>query len=306
LLPDSILGDKIYGVVNVSVANLRKKVSFASEMMTQALLGMPVKILQEDEWYRVQTPDNYISWVNSSSIIPMNKAEYNSWNAANKIVVMSHYGFTFEKPDLNSQTVSDVVSGNMLKCEGEERGFYKVSYPDGRIAYLPKSAGMPESQWVNRDKINADSIIKLGMTFMGIPYMWGGMSAKAMDCSGFVKMVMFLNGIILPRDASQMAYVGERIDISNGFENLKPGDLLFFGRKATAEQKERVIHVAIYIGNQKFIHSQGYVHISSFNPDDKDFDQYNLNRLLSAGRILGHIGTADISTLKSNPFYQPQ
>jgi len=174
------------------------------------------------------------------------------------------------------------------------------------MAYLPKSAGMPESGWLNRDKITADSIINTGMTFMGIPYMWGGMSAKAMDCSGFVKMVMFLNGIILPRDASQMAYVGERIDISNGFDNLKPGDLLFFGRKATAEQKERVIHVAIYIGNQKFIHSQGYVHISSFNPDDKDFDQYNLNRLLSAGRILGHIGTADISTLKSNPFYQPQ
>ena len=112
------------------------------------------------------------------------------------------------------------------------------------------------------------------MTFMGIPYMWGGMSAKAIDCSGFVKMVMFLNGIILPRDASQMAYVGETVDISNGFDNLKPGDLLFFGRKATEKQKERVIHVAIYIGNKKFIHSQGYVHISSFNPDDKDFDQY--------------------------------
>ncbi len=306
LLPDSILGDKIYGVVNLSVANLRKKVSFASEMMTQALLGTPVKILQEDEWYRVQTPDNYISWVNSSSIIPMNKTEYNSWNAANKIVVTSHYGFTFEKPDSNSQTVSDVVSGNMLKLVSEEGEFYKVSYPDGRMAYLPKSAGMPESKWINRNEINADSIIKTGMTFMGIPYMWGGMSAKAVDCSGFVKMVMFLNGIILPRDASQMAYVGEKVDISNGFDNLKPGDLLFFGRKATAEQKERVIHVAIYIGNQKFIHSQGYVHISSFNPNDKDFDQYNLNRLLSAGRILGHVGTADISTLKSNPFYQPQ
>ena len=156
LLPDSILGDKIYGIVNVSVANLRKKVSFASEMMTQALLGTPVKILQEDEWYRVQTPDNYISWVNSSSIIPMNKAEYNSWNAANKIVVTSHYGFTFENPDLSTQTVSDIVSGNMLKWEGEEGQFYKVSYPDGRTAYLPKSAGMPENQWVNRDKINMD------------------------------------------------------------------------------------------------------------------------------------------------------
>ena len=306
LLPDSSLGEKVYGVVNLSVVNIRKKVSFASELMTQALLGTPVKILQEDEWYRVQTPDNYISWVNTSSIYPMNKAEYNTWNAADKIVVTSHYGFTYENPDVNSQTVSDVVSGNMLKWEGKEGEFYKVSYPDGRMAYLLQNAGMPETKWINLDNQNAESLIRTGKTLMGVPYQWGGMSAKGLDCSGFVKTVMFLSGIILPRDASQQALVGERIDISNGFDSLKPGDLLFFGRKATPEEKERVIHVAIYMGNKKFIHSQGYVHISSFNPEDKSFDQYNLNRLVGATRILGHVGSTGISTIKTNPFYQPQ
>jgi len=306
VLPDSSLGENVYGVVNLSVANLRRKVSFASEMMTQALLGTPVKILQEEEWYRVQTPDSYISWVNSSSIYPMTKNEFNAWNAADKIVVTSHYGFTYENPDANSQTVSDVVSGNMLKWEGTEGEFYKVSYPDGRMAYLLKSAGMPESKWINRDTFSASSIIGTGKTLMGIPYLWGGMSAKGLDCSGFVRTVMFLNGIILPRDASQMANVGEKIDMSNGFGNLKPGDLLFFGKKATPEQKERIIHVAIYLGNQKFIHSQGYVHISSFNPEDKEFDKYNLNRLVSAVRILGHLESTGISTIKTNPFYQPQ
>ena len=306
LLPDSLLGENVYGVVNLSVVNIRKKVSFASEMMTQALLGTPVKILQENEWYRVQTPDSYISWVNSSSIYPMTKVEFNAWNAADKIVVTSHYGFTYENADVNSQNVSDIVSGDMLKWEGTEGEFYKVSYPDGRMAYMLKNAGMPESKWLNKDSLNAESVIRTGKTLMGIPYLWGGMSAKGLDCSGFVRTVMFLNGVILPRDASQQSRVGEKIDISNGFDNLKPGDLLFFGRKATPELDERIIHVAIYIGNQKFIHSQGYVHISSFNPQDKEFDQYNLNRLVSAVRILGHLDSAGISTIKTNSFYQPQ
>ncbi|WP_321517503.1 C40 family peptidase [uncultured Bacteroides sp.] len=306
LLPDSLLGENVYGVVNLSVVNIRKKVSFASEMMTQALLGTPVKILQENEWYRVQTPDSYISWVNSSSIYPMTKVEFNAWNAADKIVVTSHYGFTYENADVNSQNVSDIVSGDMLKWEGTEGEFYKVSYPDGRMAYMLKNAGMPESKWLNKDSLNAENIIYTGKTLMGIPYLWGGMSAKGLDCSGFVRTVMFLNGVILPRDASQQSRVGEKIDISNGFNNLKPGDLLFFGRKATPELDERIIHVAIYIGNQKFIHSQGYVHISSFNPQDKEFDQYNLNRLVSAVRILGHLDSAGISTIKTNLFYQPQ
>lgn len=306
LLPDSSLGGAVYGVVNLSVANIRKKVSFASEMMTQALLGTPVKILQEDEWYRVQTPDNYISWVNTSSIYPMNKAELNAWDKAEKIVVTSHYGFTYEKPDVKSQTVTDVVSGDMLKWNGVEGDFYKVSYPDGRQAYLLQKEGTPESKWVDGKNLCAENLISTAKTLMGVPYLWGGMSAKGVDCSGFVRTSMFLNGVILPRDASQMAGVGQKIDISNGFDNLKPGDLLFFGKKATPEHAERIIHVAIYMGNMKFIHSQGFVHISSFNPKDKEYDRYNLNRLVSAGRIIGHIGTTGISTIKTNSFYQPQ
>lgn len=306
LLPDSMLGDKVYGVVNLSVANIRRKVSFASEMMTQALLGTPVKILQEDEWYRIQTPDDYISWVNSSSVYPMNKAQFNSWNAADKIVVTSHYGFTYEEPDVNSQTVSDLVSGCILKYEGDSGSFYKVSYPDGRIAYLPQNEGMLKTKWQNQFNYNAENIIKTSKTLMGIPYLWGGTSAKGIDCSGFVKITMFLNGIILPRDASQMAKVGEKLVVDSVFSNLKPGDLLFFGRKATPEQSERVIHVGIYIGNRKFIHSQGFVHISSFNPEDKEYDEYNLNRFLGANRILGHLNSPGITTIQTNSFYQLQ
>lgn len=305
LLPNNAtLNGKTYGVVDLSVCNLRVAPDFSSEMTTQALLGMPVRVLQNEGWYRIQTPDNYIAWVHRAGVHPMTKAEYDAWNQADKIVVTSHYGFTYEKPDETAQTVSDVVGGNRLKWEGTEGAFYKVAYPDGRRAYIAQAIAQPEKVWRAALKQDAESIIRTAYTMMGIPYLWAGTSSKGMDCSGFVRTALFLHDIIIPRDASQQAYVGKHIDIAPGFANVQPGDLIFFGRKATPEKRERVVHVGIYIGNQKFIHSQGDVHVSSFTPTDRDFDPFNLNRLLYAVRILPYINKeATLNTTDKNPYY---
>lgn len=305
LLPDSTaLEGKTYGIVNLSVCNMRVEDDFSSEMMTQALMGMPVRVLQRRGWYRIQTPDNYIAWVHRVGVHPVTKAEYDAWNQADKVVVTSHYGFTHQKPDAVSQTVSDVVAGNRLKYEGTKGGYYKVSYPDGRQAYISKSIARPEKEWRAALRQDAASIIRTAYTMMGIPYLWAGTSSKGVDCSGFVRTTLFMHDIIIPRDASQQAYVGEHIDIDSDFGNVQPGDLIFFGRKATADKKERVVHVAIYLGNKKFIHSQGDVHVSSFNPADAEYDEYNLNRLLYAVRVLPYINKETaLNTTATNPYY---
>ena len=75
LVPDSAaLEGKMYGIVNLSVCNMRVEDDFSSEMTTQALMGMPVKVLQHRNWYRIQTPDNYIAWVHRVGIHPVTKA----------------------------------------------------------------------------------------------------------------------------------------------------------------------------------------------------------------------------------------
>ncbi|KAA6306782.1 Gamma-D-glutamyl-L-lysine endopeptidase, partial [termite gut metagenome] len=61
--------------------------------------------------------------------------------------------------------------------------------------------------------------------------------------------------------------------------------------------------------NKRFIHSQGYVQTGSFDKEDSDFDEYNLNRLLFAGRILPSVTKSnnnEINTTLTNPYYQPQ
>lgn len=290
VVPDSDeLQGKTCGILNVSVANLRVAPDFSSEMTTQGLLGMPVRILQHQDWYRIQMPDRYIAWVHRVGVFPVTPQELEAWEQSEKVVVTAHYGFVYSHPDTHAVPVSDVVSGNRLKLNGTKGRFYRVEYPDGRQGYLEKQLAQPEKQWRGQIRQDAASILHTAHTLMGVPYLWAGTSSKGVDCSGFVRTVFYLHDILLPRDASQQAYVGQRIEIASDFSNLQPGDLLFFGRKATAQCKEGISHVGLYMGHGRFIHSQGDVHVSSLLPADSLFDAFNLNRLLFATRVLSEV-----------------
>ena len=97
-----------------------------------------------------------------------------------------------------------------------------------------------------------------------------------------------MNGFIIPRDASQQINAGKTIDKDLKFEGLEKGDLLFFGRKATAEKKQRITHVGIWLGNNKmeFIHASGNVHINSMDVNQSNYDEFNKNRYLGSKRYL--------------------
>lgn len=289
-----------YGVVNVSVCNTRHAADYDSGQESQALLGMPVKILdRHNEWTQIQTPEDYVHWVLSSCIHRVTRDELSQWNHDRQLVVTSLYGFVYQKPDKRSQTVSDVVGGDRLRLLGKKGKYYQVAYPDGREGYLPRQDGKPLDEWRATLKQDAQSILSTAYSLNGIPYMWGGTSPKGVDCSGFVRTTLYLHDIIIPRNASQQARKGQRIEIAPDYSNLLPGDLLFFGSGT------RVSHVGFYVGNQRFIHSLGCVHESSFSPQDPNYDEYDRNRLLFACRFLPYINKEEgLCTTDQNPYYQ--
>src|SRR4030042_4529496 len=63
LLPSESLDSLIRGIITVSVANLRLTPGHSAELVTQAILGTPVKVMKKEEnWYLTQTPDSYLCW----------------------------------------------------------------------------------------------------------------------------------------------------------------------------------------------------------------------------------------------------
>ncbi len=306
VLPDAALVEqgKIYAVVAHSVANLRYEADYSSEMATQVLMGTPLKVLEKKSyWYRVVTPEGYIAWVTVGSVKTMNEEELTAWRGSERVIVDVHYTLFRDKPSKDGAIISDGVWGDIAQVSSKKvvNGYQEVKLPNGKTAYVPASDVKCLKKWLDSRNPTTDNIINTGKQFLGFPYLWAGTSIKGLDCSGFVKTSHFLNGIILRRDASQQAKIGEEIDITNGIENLKKGDILFFGRKATADRPARVTHVGMYMGDGLFIHSATFVKINSLVPGT---DNYYDGTMVCARRINGMQDTIyGLWSIAKHPWY---
>ncbi|MCL5247269.1 C40 family peptidase [Cellulophaga sp. 20_2_10] len=297
LLPTAEFKNSNWAIVKISVANLRSKAGHSQELATQATLGTPVKVFKSDgDWYLIQTPDNYLAWVDKGGIEILKNDDLKTWKTAKKIIYTDITGFSYTSTT-RQETVSDLVAGSILELVADEGSFYQVKYPDGRLAFVKKEEAQTYNSWLAALNPTEESLVATSKQLMGLPYLWGGTSSKGVDCSGFTKTIYFLNGMVLPRDASQQVHAGAIIDKDKDFSKLAVGDLLFFGRQATDSTKQRVVHVGMWIGNNQFIHSSGRVHISSMDKEAINFDEFNLNRYLQSNRML-HQNTEAILKLK--------
>jgi len=301
ILPDTIENEKYRGLVTLSVINLRKKPDHRSELVSQAILGTPVLILKnEDSWILIQTPDNYIAWTEISSVTMMTSTEMNSWKQADRVIYLENSGWIYSSPD-ESGVVGDLVAGCIVKKTGESKGYAKVILPDGREGFINKREIMNFGSWKSRVLCSEDNVCRIASTFLGLPYLWGGTSSKAVDCSGFIHSVYFMNGIILSRDASLQALHGLNIDIKNGYSQLKKGDLLFFGSQENSIS--HVTHVAIYKGDNEYINSSGKVIVNSLDSKDINYSSYREYSLLEAKRIIGVINDNGIVPVVKHAWY---
>lgn len=301
LLPGNDVGNKVYGIVILSVTNLRQKPGHGEEMGSQALMGTPVKILKnKGSWLLIQTPDNYIAWTEAGSVQLMTESEFKEWKSTEKVIFTDNSGWIYK--DIEKEgVISDVVAGCIFKRGGRKGSFEKVILADGREGYLNSKDVKDFKKWITEVKPSGDEVYKVASSMMGVPYLWGGTSTKGVDCSGFVRTVYFLNGIIVGRDASLQSIQGTELDISNGCNNLKTGDLLFFG--SVRDSRPRVTHVAIYKGDNEYINAAVMVKVNSLDSTKGNYSSYRKNSFLSARRIIGADGTTGIVAIKDHNWY---
>jgi hypothetical protein len=304
LLPSAVLEGKHFGLVNVSVCNIRSKPGNSQELGTQALLGTPLRVWdKENGYYLIQTPDDYFGWLDGGGFELLDSTVYEVWGQSERVVVLEDYVFAYEQPDEKSPKVSDLLAGCILQSIENQGFFTKIQFPDGRSGFVLSQKLMPFQQWLDSRQPDAEHLLAAARELMGRPYLWGGTSGKGMDCSGFTKTVFYLNGIQLPRDANQQATVGLDVAMDTTFQSAQPGDLLFFGRKATADKTEKISHVAIYLGDGNIIHASDRVEVNSLRRGAPDFSEERLRSFVRCKRVIGSKGKNGVLRVRDVPLY---
>lgn len=326
-------GQGRFAVVEFSADFMREEPDYAAELGNQALMGTIVEMIDtQSYWVKIKSPEPYVAWVNAMGLVPMTDRQLEDYLSAPKYICTSPLSHVYEEPSRKSRIVSELVMGDIVRImyktvshtwgrykgmdEGRavlRRKFCGVVLPSGKTGYVPREDLDVFYKWAKDKKSLSDralreALVETAELFLGVPYMWGGTSVKNVDCSGLTRSVFFSNGILLPRNASQQARVGEDLAIFDPdgnvvWDNLLPGDLVFWGRPATAGSPERISHVGMYIGDGRFIHSSQVVRINSLDSGAPD---YYDRRPVRARRVVGHVdedGSGIVSTFQSGWYF---
>ncbi len=248
-------------VVASPVLDLRRAPDHASEMRSQLLLGETVHVLgsaHEGRWWRIQNDsDGYRGWVRAWGLVAAPAARIERWRRRARARVVVPTVVALARPGAGL-TVTP-LHWNARAIPGAARaGHRQLELPDGRRGWVPLAA------------LAAGTRSPVGLTdrvesLLGVPYLWGGRSSAAFDCSGFVQQVLAEQGIDLPRDAHQQQRATRALPHGS---QVAAGDLLFF-----APPGERAAHVGLALGGGYFAHAQGRVRITSMDPDNPLYDK---------------------------------
>ena len=195
-----------------SALTYSQRLALVGHMPTQVLYGEQVRVLaSRSGWTRIVVPDQPS---------PLDARGYPGW------VRSWQLGAAFAAPM--------VVTARAAKlANGTEVGF---------ATQVPASA-VPAAATRTLPHTRAD-LVRSAKMFLGLHYLWGGLSAWGYDCSGLTWAVYRAHGITIPRDADAQFAAGRPVSPAK----MLPGDLLFYEHPVVG-------HVAMYVGGGKMIES---------------------------------------------------
>lgn len=236
-----------HGICHLSVVPCRSEASDLSEQVTQLLFGELIKVYEKKStWYRIKhVNDGYECYIDEKQFKLISQREFDSIKNAKPNIL----------PDL-AELVSNQSNGERMsiligsQLSGYSTGNQNLSFAD---LVFDISGKFEEKLTVkNKSQLKDNALLLLNS-----PYQWGGRNPFGIDCSGFVQLVYKLNGIQLPRDASQQAKMGQTLSF---IEESEEGDLAFFDN-----DEGFITHVGILLDGNRIIHASGKVRIDKLD-----------------------------------------
>lgn len=241
-----------YGIGLLSQIPLRETISHASEMVSQLLFGETFTVLEKyTHWLRIRTDaDGYEAWVDSKQIQLLPKERHQLWvSDAKAAFTLNPYNRIQRTNDLSQFPI-----GMGCRLPALENGIFQT--PDTGFSTQDSLMTAEQRQTASVTE-RREALLKSAAQWLNTPYLWGGKSIFGTDCSGFTQTLYRIYGIQLPRDAKDQAGAGEAV---NFLDEAKPADLLFFDN-----ENEQIVHVGIYMGNNRIIHASGMVRIDTID-----------------------------------------
>jgi len=229
------------------VANMYSAATEDTDVVSQAIYGTNVGWLEEkDGFVKVRTPDDYTGWMPAA------------WLRRGRAYATEGRVAQVDSLLANLYREADVTKHQPLLVVPFETKLEVVAEPADNQRWLQVRLVDDRLAWVQRGDVIFDSAplsieatLELSKRFLGLPYLWGGTSSFGYDCSGFVQMLCRRRGVIIPRDAKPQAHWEGMMPVERA--DLKPGDLLYFGRSL-----ERITHTGMYLGDGLFINATTY------------------------------------------------
>ena len=248
-----------YGLAYLSIIPVRSEPCDRSEMVTQILFGEHFKVLEKDNgWCFIHLFfDDYEGWIDEKMCYYITSDTYE--RLSYEISFVSHETINVVQR-AKKETPFMIVSGSNLPFYDAENKSFKIE--EEQFFFY---GDISESKEDDIRALIEDSAVN----YVDTPYLWGGRTPFGIDCSGFTQIVYKLNGIKIPRDASQQIELGKTISF---VEKAKPGDLAFFD-----DEEGNIIHVGVILKDKKIIHASGKVrvdlidHQGIFNNETKKY-----------------------------------
>ena len=215
-------------VVKVSVAQMMEN----NELQDEILHGH--SIIKE-----IERNDLYTTFYNYNGKLKEEDIAHINYNPSH--IVIANFVDVKAEDNIKSNVLITLLKGSFIQVIKEN----KVLLADGRLGYI-------NPFFIRKFVKDKNLIIPNALSYLEVPYKWGGKTPMGIDCSGLTFMSYLLAGFTIYRDAKLISPIKEICP-----SMMKPNDLVFF--------KD---HVAIYIGGGNIIHASsknGMVKIESLS-----------------------------------------